>query len=318
MGIVVFERGPHRAVSEQANQGMVFNIQRYSIQDGPGIRTTVFLKGCPLSCLWCSNPESQKSGPELMFRPTLCDGCGKCLSACPVSAMQVWEGKLRIDRARCNGCMFCISACLRNALDIAGKLTTVDQVITEVQKDQPFYGTSGGGVTISGGEPLFQPEFTVRILEESHLIGIHTCLETAGYSSRKVIEMVLPHTDLFYYDLKHMNNEAHQKLTGVPVEPILDNLRFIDAAKKEIVIRVPLIPGRNDSEENITETARFSASLKSVSRIDILPYHRFGEGKYAGLGREYPLTGVASPSEEALAHTLETVGRFGVPAHIEG
>ncbi|MFC1917269.1 glycyl-radical enzyme activating protein [Chloroflexota bacterium] len=302
----------------EQSTGIVFNIQRYSIQDGPGIRTTVFLKGCPLNCQWCSNPESQLAQPEIMLHRTLCDLCSKCIDLCPKNALSILNKKLHIDRSLCNACGDCLNICTRKAFSIEGTPMTVDEVIDEVRRDNAFYRSSGGGITISGGEPLIQSDFVASLLEESRRFGIHTCLDTSGYGTLQNVRKIMPNLDMVLFDLKHMNSNVHHQITGVSNNQILKNAQLFDTGVKEIIIRIPLIPEKNTSDENLALSAEFAATLKNVSRIDILPYHRYGEGKYTALGHEYQLKGLKPPSQKEIKHYKKVIESCGIPCRVEG
>jgi pyruvate formate lyase activating enzyme len=280
---------------EKELTGKVFDIQGFSIQDGPGIRTTVFFKGCPLHCPWCHSPESQKFQPELSWMSIRCIGvakCGKCLAACPKQAIShgvvlqhaVTKEDLQliqIDRSLCDVCGKCTTVCFPKALVICGTEYTVEDLVKRVSKDIPFYENSGGGVTISGGEPLAQPEFAQQFLKRLKERGIHTAVDTTGFVPFEVIESVLPYTDLFLYDLKHMNAEKHKSVVGAGNELILENAQKIARAGGKMQIRIPLIPRFNDSDEVIKATGWFCQSLGSaVTMIQLLPYHNLGVMKY--------------------------------------
>ncbi|MBI2957520.1 MAG: glycyl-radical enzyme activating protein [Chloroflexi bacterium] len=278
-------------------RGMVFNIQDYCIHDGPGIRTTVFLKGCPLNCHWCSNPESKGGRPELGFISAKCTKCGKCPEVCPEHAITIEAGQFPVfDRARCTVCGKCIDACIPNALAIYGKEMTDEELFEQVRKDEIFYRGSGGGVTVSGGEPLQQPELLMALFQRCRHAGIHTAIETTGHTRSRVLEDVLALTDYVLFDLKHMDPEVHERYTSQPNDLILANARLVAASGIPFLFRMPLIPEVNDSKENIEATAAFIKGLgKEAARIELLPYHRMGSGKYEGLGATYLLKGVMPP-----------------------
>lgn len=268
-------------------RGTIFNIQHYSIHDGPGIRTNVFLKGCPLRCLWCSNPESQNKAPQLMFRADRCTACGACVMVCPVNAISFNDSTIRNDRAICTGCGACVDVCPNEAREIIGDSKTAGEVFDEVAQDVLFYAEDGG-VTLTGGEVLAQPEFSSAILQLCKMSNIHTAVETCGFADWDVLADLLQHTDLVLYDLKEMDPELHQKYTGVRNDQILDNLKRInDQMDCEIWVRVPLIPGYNDDKENLLATATFvKENLPKCTQIHLLPFHRLGEGKYEQLEKE--------------------------------
>ncbi len=278
----------------------IFDIQRYSINDGPGIRTTVFFKGCPLQCLWCDNPESQSRLPQLFYFESLCTRCQRCVSVCPNEAISAGPDESVItNRELCKACGACTVICPNDARVISGQLKTLDEVIGVIKQDALFYRNSGGGMTASGGEAAAQPEFLVELLKRCRENGIHTTLDTTGYVSGDKLQQILEHTDLVLLDIKHIDPVKHKEITGVDNTLILENARNIAQSGKPMWIRYPLIPGHTDSDENIMATADFVLSL-GLKRIDILPYHRMGMGKYERLGMEYPLPEVNPYSEEQL------------------
>lgn len=299
-------------------KGRVFNIQRYSIHDGGGIRTLVFLKGCPLRCLWCSNPESQKSEPELGFIESRCVGSGACgapcLSACPLQAIGLnAQGKPEIERKVCDACGKCAVVCGNDALKVVGRQMTVDEVMAEVEKDRAFYRRSGGGMTLGGGEPLAQHEFAAELLKVAQEAYLHTALETCGHAPWSHLETVLKYTDLLQFDLKHMDSAKHQTLTGQTNELTLDNLKRVLSVKapQDVIIRIPVVPGCNDSTENIRETARFVAGL-GFKQAELVPYHRLGVSKYAQYGMVYQLAGCDPPSRRQLDEMKNIVKEYGL------
>ena len=265
----------------------VFNVQSFCIHDGPGIRSTVFFKGCPLHCLWCANPESQSPAAELMTYPARCTGCGSCLSACPNGAVvPVSGGMPRTEREKCVGCGACAAACPSGARELSGREMTVEEVLAAVEGDRMFYADSGGGVTLSGGEPLAHPDFCAALLEALRASGIHTAVESCSFAPRSAVDRVYAHVDLALLDVKHMDSETHRRLTGVPNERILENIRHIrHELGVPVILRVPTVPGHNDSEENIRLTADFARSLGADTQLHLLPYHRMGLGKLDSLDR---------------------------------
>ncbi len=300
-------------------KGLIYDIQKFAIHDGPGIRTLVFMKGCPLKCLWCSTPQTQKSSPDLLYIEVHCNFCHSCVDACPKEAIKISEeGKIKIDRNLCNTCGECVEICQNEALKIAGDERTVEVLYQEIVKDSPFFRRSDGGVTIGGGEPTMQPEFVSTLLIEFKKTFIHTALETCGYAKWENLEMILEHIDFLYFDIKHMDPLEHKKITGVSNELILENVK--KASKmRPIIIRIPLIPGLNDSEENLLNTAKFAAKLgKNLLRIEILPYHKFGTGTYKQLGREYKLEDIEPPSEEYMNKLKKIIESCGVKVQIGG
>jgi pyruvate formate lyase activating enzyme len=307
--------------SPKEGSGTVFNIQRYSIEDGPGIRTTVFLKGCPLRCLWCSNPESQSSNPELAHQDSLCVGCSDCVRVCAEGAISIVSNdgkyKVKIDREKCNECGKCVDECTAGALKFYGQKMTVDEVFNEVIKDKGYYARSGGGVTIGGGEPLMQADFVAALLHRLHRTGIHTAIDTCGYSSISALEKVLPEVDLFLFDMKLMNRQQHKRFTGRYNNMILRNARLIIEKGVPMIIRVPLIPGISDSEENLDEIARFVSELDNKLHVDLLPYHRFGMGKYEMLDMDYQLKNTEYLNEEQLQKAMKVFERYGLDCEIQ-
>lgn len=269
--------------TEGVFSGVVTQIQRYSINDGPGIRTTVFLKGCELRCRWCHNPETWDPRPEIYFTKSKCVGCGSCKAACPVPGAIDLEAEYRINWGTCTRCMECVRACRYGALTRVGETLTVAQVMDEVIRDLPFYLNSGGGMSLSGGEPLYQARFCLELLREAKRQGLHTCLDTSGYAAASVVEAVMPYVDLVLLDIKHMDEGAHRKGTGVSNSLILENARRI-ASGAEVRFRIPLIPGFNDSEEFMHQVGGFARSI-GVGACDILPYHDYCDAKYKLLGR---------------------------------
>jgi len=284
--------------------GYVNDIQFFSLSDGPGIRTTVFLKGCLLNCRWCHNPEGNRRFPEVLPYRNNCTGCGACLEVCPSGAIEM-EGPClpRIRRDRCIDCFRCAQACPEQALVVWGKLMTVDQVLEEVEKDKPFYKHSGGGMTVSGGEPLAQPEFTHDLLAEAKARGMNTALDTCGFAPWDILEKMLRVTDYVLLDLKHMDPQAHRAFCGAPNDLILENARRLAEGACGLRFRIPLIPGFNDVEENLAATADFIREVCRNGReceVDILPYHPYAGAKYRIFGLEYPLPQGEGYPEERL------------------
>jgi len=299
-------------------KGTLFNIMRYATHDGPGIRTTVFFKGCPLRCLWCHNPEGQSPELELFFRADRCMHCGDCSKACPNGAILFNEATPLTLKDKCRLCGTCVDVCQSMAREMTGRSMTVGEVIEEIQKDVIFYDESGGGVTFSGGEPLMQPGFLQDLLEACKERRIHTAVETCGLAESQTLLKIAAHVDLFLYDLKIIDSRKHEEFTGVPNSVILANLKALSDHHPHIVIRFPLIPGTNDDEENMLETGRFLASLRNVREIEILPYHRTGTEKYRGLGRTYDLKQIKPPSSEQIHRSADIFRGLGLQAKVGG
>ncbi|RKY67342.1 MAG: glycyl-radical enzyme activating protein [Candidatus Latescibacterota bacterium] len=299
--------------------GLIFDIKRFAVHDGPGIRTTVFLKGCPLNCWWCHNPESIDPKPELVLFEDKCIGCGKCFEVCPQEAHEVLPDGTRVyHRERCVLCGRCVEVCYAEALVMEGREVTVEEVMAELRKDALFYGSSGGGITLSGGEPMFQPRFTLAILERCKSEGFHTALDTSGYAPWGVYEKVLPYVDLVLYDLKHMDPIAHRKYTGVSNELILENLVKLGESGVPIEVRMPIVPGINDGKDDIMRAAEFLKRVKNITQVVLLPYHKFGEAKYKRLGREYKLKGLQPPDKGRMEEVAGWLRYRGFEVHISG
>jgi len=293
--------------------GTTFNIQRFSTEDGPGIRTTVFLKGCPLRCAWCHNPEGLSPDPELVWYDVRCIGARDCLAACPENALDLTSSGMRIDRARCTVCGACASACPAAALEVIGRRWTPEQALAEVQKDLVFYETSGGGVTLSGGEPMAQAAFTTELARLCRAAGLHVALDTCGLVPWSQYEKVIPWVNLVLYDLKIWDERRHRKATGVGNAQILDNARRISAAGIPMWVRTPIIPGYTADPENIAALARFiSEELPTVRRWDLLAYTNLGRPKYRRLDRPYALEGVPLLTREEMS-ALHALAMAGVP-----
>jgi len=298
--------------------GKIINIMKYSIHDGPGIRTTVFFKGCPLNCLWCHNPESQGFGQELMYRPDRCIGCGQCLKICPNGAVISMAGKLEYLRDQCQACGACCRVCHAGVRELVVTTMSVSEVMAEIEKDLVFYDESGGGVTFSGGEALMQPVFLLEILKGCRKKEIHTAVETCGYVNLEYLQTMSDYVDLFLYDLKLMDRQKHQGVTGVPNELILNNLRWLAEHHPQVIVRVPIIPGINDDEENLSQIGNFVASLKRVAELHILPYHKAGEDKYQRLGLTYLLPDIQSPDKGRMEQIVGQLEQFGLKVKIGG
>jgi pyruvate formate lyase activating enzyme len=301
-------------------KGTVFNIQRYSIHDGPGIRTTVFFKGCPLRCLWCQNPESQTFQPELFYNRERCIGCGRCVPACPEKAIEIFEGRSRTNRTLCKPCGACGEVCPEEARVLMGKRASAEEVFEEVNKDAIFYERSGGGVTLSGGEPLSQPEFAIQILRLCKDAGIHTAIETCGHAPWETVEQVLKYVDLVLYDLKHMDPAEHKKMTGVSNALVIENLKKIyHESHIPLAVRIPVIPGFNDTPENMEATASFILKeLDASVPVHLLPYHRLGESKREQMESSQCSLGILPPGDEEMERLKGFFGSQGLKATIGG
>ena len=306
-------------------KGLVFDIQRYSIHDGPGIRTVVFLKGCPLRCLWCSNPESQKDSIELEFRSSLCEQHMLCFGICPHAAIHPdpkVDPPRKIDFQKCTLCGDCVRICPTGALHFIGREMTTGQVFREILKDVAFYRKSGGGVTLSGGEPFAQPEFSLEILQRCYQRNIHTAVETSGQVDWDVLQKALPFTSLFLYDLKHLNTQTHLEYTAVPNELILSNLyRLVDSGAR-VILRIPLVPGFNMDEEHLQSVGELAARLE-IEELHLMPFHQFGKDKYTRLCRPYLLgdqKGLQDTPEgrALLDQAVRLVGRPGLKVQVGG
>lgn len=312
-------------------RGHIYDIQGYAVHDGPGIRTTVYTKGCPLRCLWCHSPESQQHRFQLGWLDLKCIGTelcqSACVNACPEGALSAAEPskrtgteelvrKVNIDRAKCTDCLKCAEVCVTKALYVSGWETTVDEVYDRLMKDVGFF-ENGGGVTVSGGEAMAQFDFTYNLLKRLKDKDIHICLDTTGFAPTAQFEKIMPYVDLYLYDLKHMDTKHHEKLTGVPNELILENARFLASHGGALQIRFPIIPKLNDSAENLRATAAFCVELgDAVKLVQLLPYHKAGRGKYERLGWKYRLTNVEPPTEDFMQQALELFQGMGLPAQI--
>lgn len=282
--------------------GFIFDVKRFAVHDGPGIRTTIFFKGCPLHCLWCHNPESIARGPEIITRSSRCSRCYSCAAVCPQKALSPGPGRgpIVVDRKKCDLCGLCVEACAYDALDIVGRKTTVAALADEAERDRLFFEQSGGGVTLSGGEPLAQPAFALALLEELKARGISTALDTSGLAPADVLDRAIGFSDLILYDLKLMDEAAHRRFTNAGNGRILENLRRIDRRGKPIRIRIPLMAGVNDGEDHIAASIAFLKTLSSVRGVDLLKYHKGGQEKYKNLGKQSIFALFEPPSDRRL------------------
>jgi len=298
--------------------GLVFNIQKFSIQDGPGIRTTVFMKGCPLTCPWCSNPEGIRPAPEIMANDRRCIVCRKCAEVCPVGAISIVDNTRSIDWKVCINCLECAKVCPSHSIEVVGKHMTVEAAFNVAARDVPFYRNSGGGVTISGGEPLLQWQWVLELFKRCRQAGFHTALDTTGYCEWELMRSVLEYVDLILFDVKHMDSERCREICGVGNELILQNLER--AAKMRTVwLRIPLIPNFNDSQTNLRLIARL-ASKTTASRVSLLPYHEYGKEKYHRLGRVYGFdgAGILKPSDQIVTRSKELFESYGLQVRVGG
>lgn len=300
-------------------KGTVFNIQKMSIHDGPGIRTSVFFKGCPLSCIWCSNPESQRPEKEIACFPSRCVQCGYCAQLCPKAIIEKQPPFAILHRGECDLCEICVKECCTNAKKTVGEVYTEEELLREILKDKSFYDSSGGGVTFSGGEPLMQQEFLVNMLKACKKEGIHTAMETTGFAAPDEFLQAVELLDLVFFDVKQMDDEVHSQVTGVSNKRILENLAHAAGVHDNIIVRIPVIPGLNDSRENIEQTADCTAAL-GIKTLELLPYHNLGEVKYEQLGRTYGLSEIKTPGEERMAEIADlarnTIGERGTEVRI--
>jgi pyruvate formate lyase activating enzyme len=298
--------------------GTVFDIRKYSVHDGPGIRTTVFLKGCPLDCWWCHNPESQSILPEPMLRPNLCIACDVCLAVCPQGAIRRDGDRLIWERELCDSCGECAEVCLAGAREMAGQAMTVSEVLAEIERDRLFYEESGGGVTFSGGEPLLQWRFLVELLRACREQDLHTALDTSGFAAWDVFEQVLPYTDLVLYDLKHTDPEQHRKVTGAPLAPILRNLERLSERGIPIWLRLPWVPGINDDRDHLRRVGELASRLPGIRQVSLLAYHPTAASKYERLGRPYRLPGTPAPADEQVEAAAAILRGYGLAVNIGG
>lgn len=294
---------------------LIFDIEKFAVHDGPGIRTVIFMKGCPLRCLWCHNPESQSFEPELLFNTEKCVLCGNCEKNCPEICHFVNEKEHFFDRKKCSGCGVCEERCSAEALQLCGRKMSVKEVMETVLKDQIFYQNSGGGITLSGGEPLAHFSFSYTLLKAAKEAGLHTAVETCGFAPWERIRALLPLVDLWLWDVK-ATPEKHEQLTGVPAQLILENLRKLDQSETEIILRCPLVPGVNDDDSSLEHIASLANQLSNVRQIDLEPYHPMGEGKSRNLGRENIFHSEFSSEQEKARWKKFIQSRTNIAVHI--
>lgn len=286
----------------------IFEIKRFAVHDGDGVRTTVFFKGCPLKCVWCHNPEGIGFAPQLAYLKDKCIGCGECVSVCPVGAHSMTDGVHTYDRAKCVNCGKCAEACFGEALKLYGKEMTVAELMPILLEDRDFYESSGGGVTLSGGECLIQADFCAKLLRELKKEGIGTAVDTCGYVKKEALDKVMPYTDIFLYDIKAFDSDVHERCTGCKNELILENLRYIDSCGKKIEIRIPYVPEYNSGETEAI--GKFLGTLKNLTKVRVLPYHSYAGSKYASLDMKNTLPTVELPTSNEIAAAEELISRF--------
>ncbi len=295
--------------------GLIFDIKKYAINDGPGIRTTVFFQGCALACQWCHNPESQPCKPVLMYRVNRCALCGACIEVCPQHAITL-NGFASTDRSLCKACGACAETCYNGARELSGYQVSVDQVMSKILRDTPFYESSGGGVTFSGGEPLLQPRFLLALLRSCREHELHTVVDTSGLAAWEVLNCLREFVDQFLFDLKMMDEKRHLHFTGVSNRLILSNLKKLAEAGSAIHIRIPLIPGINDDDENLIASGEFIRSLQNISSVELMGYHDLAAAKYEALGLEYQLKHISAPGKDQLQRSAELLEQFGLQVKI--
>ena len=301
-------------------KGIIFNVQRYSVNDGPGIRTLIFFKGCPLRCEWCSNPESQHKQRQIMFFGNLCSCCGACTDACPNGCITVDNGNRVYNPANCDRCGCCQDMCPNSAIKLVGEKMRVEEVVTVAEKDYLFYLNSGGGVTLGGGEPTLQAPFAAQLLQELKVLGIHTAMETCGFSEWPVLERLTPNLDLLLYDVKHIDPTIHNRHTGKSNERILSNLKKLLKGKTPVIIRIPVIPGFNNDAQTMKEIASFLSQHNGsgvLERVDLLPYHKLGVGKYEALSCIYNLKDCKTPGDELMEDLKKIFVNQGFDTFVE-
>lgn len=318
-GDTAVSKSSARSAETVKHGALVFDIKRYAINDGPGIRVTLFLKGCPLACRWCHNPESISPKVQKMYSKNKCIGCGECVSICPVQACELSSDGIVTDDSICLRCGQCAEVCPARATEMSGHYESIDELLKVIENERPFFDQSGGGVTFSGGEPLLYPEFLTEILDACGRLQIHRTIDTSGLTSTRTLLEIAKRTDLFLYDLKLMDSEKHKQWTGVGNSRILQNLQALAKSGAEIQIRIPLIKGVNSDERNIEATAVFVAALSGPRKtINLLPYHNLAGGKSAKLGQDYDPGIMTEPDEEELARVITQFAAHGLTASVGG
>lgn len=299
------------------NYAVISDIQKYSVHDGPGIRTVIFFKGCPLRCIWCANPETNMRSENVMYTVSQCIGCGKCLSACPQTAVKKTDGGIWIDDEKCICCGVCAEGCYSGALKLIGKKVTLEEVLRPFSDDAVFYRNSGGGITLSGGECTMQSDFCSALLKKVKEMGFNTAVETCGYCSEKSMEQILEHTDFILFDIKHFDENMHRKYTGAGLEQILRNLACAAWSGRDLILRYPYIPGVNASEEMYDWVSHLARKYKA-REIHILPFHQLGQSKWDGIRQEYRCGDWREPEQEEMFRAAERMSSAGVPVNIGG